>query len=337
MVCYNPLQAFLLRDLKSGKNSVIFPSRTISSASDCYTQGIDSIGSESVEDIKLPCSVCVGCRLEYARQWSVRCVHEASYHLSNCFITLTYSNEFLPPNGSLVKADFQDFMKRLRYYFPDYPIKYFMCGEYGDKLSRPHYHAILFGLDFADKTFRTTRRGNKYFDSQILNDIWGKGKCVIGEVTLQSAAYVARYAVKKVTGNAAKRFYRDRIPEYAHPSNGIGKRWLLDNFQSVYESDEIIILNAKNKAVRHKPPRRYDEWMRELDPVLYARVKARRVEIAESRPEYTKSRLRVKEQCKLGCLSRLSREYEQITDFANPIVNPYIDEYDYFFGVKRPP
>lgn len=267
MACYHPLQAFLIKNIKTGKNRVVFPSERRN-----ITHYVDAIEDKSVEngsDLKLPCSACVGCKLEYSRQWSVRCIHEASYHKSNCFITLTYDNAHLPEFGTLVKKHVQDFFKRLRSRFPDYPMKYYHCGEYGDKLGRPHYHILLFGFDFSDKTYYSERRGNVYYVSELLAQIWPFGKAILGDVTLQSAGYVARYATKKQYGRFASRYYGKRIPEYATMSNGIGERWFYDNWRDVYPADDIIILNHKNKPVRHKPPRRYDELLKELDPKLY--------------------------------------------------------------------
>lgn len=66
------------------------------------------------KELKLPCGQCIGCRLERSRQWAMRIIHEASMYDNNCFITLTYSPENLPPDGGLRKKHFQLFMKRLR-------------------------------------------------------------------------------------------------------------------------------------------------------------------------------------------------------------------------------
>ena len=124
-------------------------------------------------------------------------MQEAKLHKDNCFITLTYSDDCIPPDFGLRKADFQGFMKRLRKKVPN--VRYFHCGEYGDRTSRPHYHACLFGYDFPDKVHFTTRNGHKVYTSKILNDTWGYGITEIGDLTFDSAAYVARYVVKKLS------------------------------------------------------------------------------------------------------------------------------------------
>ena len=135
MVCYHPLKAYFGSKLKSGKRDVVFSFN-------------DSDGTPGFD---LPCGKCQGCRLERSRQWAVRCLHESNMFDQNCFITLTYNFENLPKDGSLSVDVVQKFFKRLRKKFPDRKIRYFLCGEYGDMLSRPHYHACLFGFDFDDK------------------------------------------------------------------------------------------------------------------------------------------------------------------------------------------
>ncbi|MEO5355656.1 MAG: hypothetical protein H7835_21005, partial [Magnetococcus sp. XQGC-1] len=91
---------------------------------------------------------CVGCRLERSRQWAIRVMHEASQHEHNCFITLTYNDDNLPANGSLNYRHFQNFMKRLRKYYVEFTVRFYMCGEYGENFARPHYHACIFAIMF---------------------------------------------------------------------------------------------------------------------------------------------------------------------------------------------
>ena len=139
MPCYSPLTAYKGKSTDSGKMCLSFK----------RSEGL--FGSFSA--INLPCGQCIGCRLERSRQWAVRCMHEASLHDENSFLTLTYSDENLPPGGSLHLPDFQNFMKRLRKSIAPKRVRFYHCGEYGDILSRPHYHALLFGYDFDDRKF----------------------------------------------------------------------------------------------------------------------------------------------------------------------------------------
>jgi len=223
----------------------------------------------------VPCGRCIGCRLERSRQWALRCVHEASLYERNTFITLTYDPENLPPSGTLVKKDFQDFMKRLRRKYPD-KIRYFHCGEYGEQLARPHYHACLFNFDFADKLLWKKSDGGDLYVSESLNEIWGLGLCVLGSVTFDSAAYVARYVLKKHSENVKteaayyhwENHYVDRDtglirdPEYItmsrggrkKGSHGIGASWMKEFAGDVYPEDSVVV-----KGIKMRPPKYYDK------------------------------------------------------------------------------
>ena len=234
------------------------------------------LGSE----LSLPCGQCIGCRLERSRQWAVRCMHESKLYDENVFLTLTYSDGDLPFDGSLNVRHFQLFMKRLRKRFADRKIRFFHCGEYGERLGRPHYHALIFNLDFPDKKFYKVENGNNYYTSKILDGLWGFGFVIIGAVTFESAAYVARYVTKKITGDAADDHYVNResgcvlAPEYVTMSRrpGIASDWFKRFRSDVFPSDEVIV---RGKSC--KPPRFYDSIYEAESPDDFARVKSERV------------------------------------------------------------
>jgi len=226
--------------------------------------------------MSVPCGQCIGCKLERARQWAVRCQHEASLHPLKCFITLTYDETNLPDNLSLVPDDLSKFWKRLRKAHPGIKIGYLACGEYGETTLRPHYHAILFGLDFPDKiTYKKPRKPGDagLFRSESLNRIWGKGMCTIGPVTFETSAYVARYSAKKVTGNAAEEHYRGRVPEFLRVSTkpAIGLRWIQKYQDETYYSDSVI-----SRGHESKPPRFYDKQLRRNDDQEHDKIKLAR-------------------------------------------------------------
>lgn len=244
--------------------------------------------------IKLPCGRCIGCRLERSKQWAIRCVHEATLHDQNCFITLTYDNEHLPEGGTLVKEHYRDFIKRLRQHVryrekkagipkeERTKIRFFHCGEYGDRFQRPHYHACIFGFDFEDKEIFKDERGVKLYISETLKKIWGKGHVTIGEVTFESAAYVARYITKKITGKKAVGHYNGRKPEYTTMSRrpGIASAWF-DKFSSdVYPGDYVVLRGRKLK-----PPRFYDSMYEHIDPETFKDIKLKRLEKAKEAEE----------------------------------------------------
>lgn len=165
--------------------------------------------------IELPCGRCIGCKMDRRRMWSIRIVHEASLFDANWFVTFTYDEKHVPGSLSLEYEDFQLFMKRLRkkeWSVSECPdgrraVRFFCAGEYGGLTRRPHYHAILFNVDFPDRREFV----NGTFSSALLEGVWGKGNVVIGSVSAQSAAYVAGYTLKKVHGAAAKDYYEDVV------------------------------------------------------------------------------------------------------------------------------
>lgn len=298
MACFHPLKGYRAR---SG-GSIVF------NVSDGYVD----------RPVTVACGQCVGCRLERSRQWAVRCVHEAQMHDDNCFITLTYSDDRLPEGQSLVVADFQKFMKRLRKFVAPVRIRFFHCGEYGETFGRPHYHAIIFGYDFPDKVFfKKNKNGDVIYTSDLLSSIWSNGLCSVGAVTFESAAYVARYVMKKVTGEVAEYHYRfvdgdgvvtDRLPEYVTMSRrpGIASAWVQKFGSDVYAGD-FAVLNG----VKFRPPRFYDARYELMCPKVISRVKRRRREKAAVHADNnTPDRLKVRERVQVLKLERLKREVE---------------------------
>ncbi|WNK14885.1 MAG: replication initiator protein [Microvirus sp.] len=267
--------------------------------------------------VTVPCGGCIGCRLEKARQWATRITHEAQLHSVTSFVTLTYDTEHLPPGGSLRPRDFVLFMKRLRKNLGS-RIRFFHCGEYGDDDGRPHYHAIFFGYMPGDLEIWTQKKGHELFTSASLDKIWGHGQCFIGQVTHKSAAYVAKYTLKKITGDIADTHYR-RIdpetgetfqlhPEYATMSRrpGIGSDWFTQYRNDVYPRDYVV---AQGK-ITGKPPAFYDRILKRDSPELHDRLKAMRVTQAsapDKRANQTPARLAVRETVKRASLSLYRR------------------------------
>ena len=158
--------------------------------------------------INLPCGKCIGCKMERSRGWAIRCVHEGKMHSENCFLTLTYDNDHLPSNGTLVVRDLQLFLKRLHNHLlrkRGFGVRYFGAGEYGDESQRPHYHVLLFGFRWPDLRFWKGRKPFQQYRSEFLEQIWTAGFSTVGSVTPQSAQYVAKYSVKVKDGMYASR------------------------------------------------------------------------------------------------------------------------------------
>lgn len=224
--------------------------------------------------LKLPCGQCVGCRLERSRQWAMRCVHEAQLYKRNCFVTLTFDTAHLPEDGSLSVRDFQLFMKRLRKHAKRCRIRFFHCGEYGSQLGRPHYHACLFNWDFDDKYLWSVRDEVQLFRSPLLEKLWPYGFATVGEVTFESAAYVARYVMKKITGEAAAGHYAGKKPEYVTMSRrpGIGTGWYKKFKSDIFPHDYAIMRGHKVR-----PPKFYDSLYEISDPAEFRVLKSARV------------------------------------------------------------
>ena len=266
MPCYHPLEAFYGDKGSSGKRAITF-SRS---------------GSFSGVPLRLPCGQCIGCRLKKSRQWAMRCMHEKKLHRVNCFVTLTYSDEALPVGGSLVKRDLQLFMKRLR--FERGPgVRFYGCGEYGESTFRPHYHAILFNCEFPDmRKIKVAKCGEDMYFSKELEELWPYGQNVIGSVTFDSCAYVARYIMKKVTGPVAGSHYEVtdsdgvvhvRAPEFSVMSRrpGIGAGWFAKYGMHAYQLDSVVV-NGKEA----RPPRFYDIRYEAVDSGHLAVLKVKR-------------------------------------------------------------
>ena len=245
--------------------------------------------------VTVACGQCIGCRVDRTEDWTTRIMHEVTLHDLCQFVTLTYSDDNLPANGSLVKKDYQDFMKRLRKRHGS-KLRYFAVGEYGDQLQRPHYHAILFGIDFADKRPHSkNEHGDQLYTSELLDVVWGKGHAFFGKVTVQSARYVAKYCIKKVNGPMAPGHYGARAPEFAVMSlkPGIGSGWFEKYQGDVYSSD-FVVLQGKKRS----PPRFYDELYARQDEEALQDIKSIRLSKAlKYRADQTPSRLQARQEC----------------------------------------
>lgn len=234
--------------------------------------------------ISVPCGRCEGCLLERRRNWQVRIMHEAQMHKENCFLTLTYRDDELSygrTQATLVKSDLQRFWKRLRKEC-ECGIRYFACGEYGERRTRPHYHAVVFGFDFQDKVLLSTAGDNNLFSSATLDRIWTHGHCSVGALTPGSAAYVAGYVMDKKLGQ--KEFYANLgiEPEYVVMSRkpGIGRRWFDKYASDIYPADRCLTEGGHQS----KPPRYYDELRKETHPEQMIALKAARMEKMENIP-----------------------------------------------------
>jgi len=305
MACYHPISAGL-----SGYS-------TNSATGRVYRRVIFKRNDpEIVQEVSLPCGQCIGCRLERSRQWAMRCMHEAQLHQHNCFITLTYDDTHLPSDQSLHYRDFQLFIKRLRKRYPTTKISYYMAGEYGENFGRPHYHACIFGLDFHDKKlWKRTTSGSLIYRSSDLETLWPFGYSSIGDVNFESAAYVARYIMKKQTGKDSEKHYQysdletgeiiQMTPEFNKMSlkPAIGLNWYKKYKTDVYPHDYVVLRGQKIK-----PPKYYDQLYKNDNPYEYEEIIGKRENGAKlNHADNTYDRLAVKEQVVKAKLHKLKR------------------------------
>lgn len=252
MSCVHPLFAWKSYDNETKKASFRF-----------LKGHIDKLELERNPNIvMIPCGQCVECRRQYAREWANRCLLESMYHESNYFITLTYDDfhldTVLRDNGnlSLCPRDLELFWKRLRKGL-DYKIRYFACGEYGDQTFRPHYHAIVFGLQLDDLVFyKRSPNGDIYYNSPFLSQFWDYGYAVVAPMTWETACYVAGYVQKKLTGEAKSHYAEFGIdPPFVRMSRkpGIGRLYYEDHKDDVESLSKISIPTLKGGRTFNVP------------------------------------------------------------------------------------
>lgn len=244
---------------------------------------------------------------------------------ANSFVTLTYNDDSLPPNETLDISDWQNFAKRTRKKLG--PFRFYHCGEYGGDAygnpgaGRPHYHAILYGLDFTldrRKWKRAKRQEgdqtNYLYRSEILDDLWSFGDTYIENVNYHACSYVAGYIMKKITSppddDTADKHYDGRIPEYSTMSRrpGIGSGWFEKYYREIYTQDHVVLSGKKLKI-----PPYYDSLLEELDPQMLEVIKSKRIAIANSpanKRNNTPERLKTREE--LAIMNDLTKKRDQL-------------------------
>lgn len=295
-MCTNPLIAYEDKQKKlNGKKDILFTK------------------VKGQPDILLPCGKCIECKMEYSRQWAVRCHCEAQMHEANSMLTLTFNQENHPQDNSVHPEVISKFIKRLRKAIYPKKIKFFGTGEYGEKGWKPHYHILIFGYDFPDKVlWGQSPKGMDLYISEQLSKLWPYGYHSIGQVTVESSAYVARYCIKKLeletdedgripltdpeTGEyhlLEKEFITMSKGSKKHGTYPIAYEWIKKYWKDVYPKDYYVIDGTK-----HKPPRYFDTWMKENQPDIIEEVLTKRMEFArinqhEQNPYRTHSRNKV--------------------------------------------
>lgn len=244
-----------------------------------------------VQEQPIPLGICTHCRLSHSRNWGLRVALESKLYLNNSFLTLTYNPSSLPTYSFLDYTAPVLFMKRLREKYGS-GIRSFGCAEYGEKYSRPHYHICLLNHEFSDKKIAGTskanyginKRENYVYESKELQDLWPYGNCIIGDLTLESASYVARYCTKKITGKRSQEHYEVLLPHSGEllqrppertvcvsRSRGLGFPWYEKYGQYVRDHDKVTL-----EGRHYPPPKYFDSLTAKIDPDRFEEIKEKR-------------------------------------------------------------
>lgn len=320
MACTRPLEAS--RPIGSSEKPLIWKRGT---RPDPLPQGF--------EPLELPCGQCIKCRLEYSRTWAARMIQEDYSHYQrdqdSIFVTLTYREPWhctkteldngyhVPLDGSLNHSHIEKFFKRLRKHFNGRTIRYYQCGEYGDETNRPHHHAVLYNVGFSDQELIQENNGYPLFVSEQLDKLWKFGYCWFGSVTFESAAYVARYCLKKITGPRAHEHYL-RYDEYGNPywlrpeyctmSQGLGRDFYEEYKSDMYPSGDCPVPGRDHVG---RTPRYFDKLHEETHPQEMEELRQTREKwYLDHHGEMTPQRLETIEKCALARISHKKRRLE---------------------------
>lgn len=350
MSCYHPLKAFpvgLTKDNKTQYKITSYKTHHVELINNNWIpvdiSNISSYATKSVLDfVEIPCGKCIGCRMDYSRQWADRMMLELQQHDSAYFLTLTYDDIHVPRSVyadpetgeahtslTLRKRDFQLFMKRLRKHFPDDKLRFFACTEYGGQTFRPHYHVIVFGLHLNDLVlYKRSKLGYNYYNSKSVQDCWSirtdfglepLGYVVVADVTWETCAYTARYVTKKVTGDDAQIAYDDlgleRPCSLMSRKPGIGSDYIHAHADDFRRYTHVDIPTGDGSRPIY-PNRYIDNIVYQDSPELLADLKERRRKYAEAKADLKMERtsllyeemLEVEEEAFLSRISSLKRD-----------------------------
>lgn len=232
------------------------------------------------------------CRINRVHDWTLRLRNEFYlYDYKGLFLTLTYNSSCVPSDFGLVKADLQKFIKRLRKQLSkqNRSIKYFACGEYGDKYNvayydihnkrvryvdiglnhgRPHYHAIILGVD--EKDIPIIKNCWTFCDFNL----WCRGKAY-DIVCTQTINYVCGYVQKKIYGSRQKIEYNGHQPPFQLQSQGIGKGFCLSHSHDILknggisDNGKIVPLPRYYRKLLNIPTQYFDSKIAEVECDTY--------------------------------------------------------------------
>lgn len=255
------------------------------------------------------CNHCYACTLNSSAEWATRIMFEAKKYECNFWLTLTYNDDNLPIaekmnfgeetftnygdemwiTGTLVPDHITTFLKSLRKNYErkgHKGIKFYLCGEYGEKTKRPHYHIVLMNCPLDISQFYGSHIDTNFkahWKSHELKRYWDKGIHDICELEWSDAAYTARYCAKKIFKTVSNRDYaaNGKEPEFVRMSRGIGKDYFLENKEKIIKQDGVVAKTVKGNVTKVKMPRYYMKLIEKENPQLFEDIKKSRKHIAE--------------------------------------------------------
>lgn len=257
-----------------------------------YRRTLPPFALSDCPDLFVPCGKCEECRERKRQDWTRRIVVENFLHDASSFITLTYDDKHLPNPPKCSKFHVQKFLKRFRNVFRDYGIlvkdfKYFIVSEYGEKFGRPHYHGVLFGVDFHRPCWRSRLASIKdkhpIYTSEVLEEIWSQGFVSFDIVTPSSVAYVTKYVTKNTADNF-KLF-----------SRGLGKGFFFQNEAltprglQAYDNGFIVLPVGRSGFIKSPIPKNIDRYCKLYEPMKWAEVSHIRQDFAQRKRIDTRS------------------------------------------------
>lgn len=313
MTCYKPL----IRCVERGKYVTAKDGHKYEKASIMSYEDLE-VFDKNTQYYKyqfIPCGNCIGCRLDYSREWANRGYLESLEYEQNYFVTITYDDDHITKkdeviteegityteidelewNGTLVPKELTQFIKNVRQimkrkYNQD-GIRFMAAGEYGEENRRPHYHIIFFNLNLPVETFynpRVSWNNDVYYQNTIIEQAWGKGISNICEANWNNIAYTARYITKKINGKESEDFYaaQGEEKEFFRVSRmpGIGEGYYRKHKEEIYKNDEIIIRNKKGVHTV-KPPKYFDMLYERENPDEFKKIKKRREKLQKQATE----------------------------------------------------
>lgn len=255
--------------------------------------------------VPMPCGSCMGCRLDSARDFTVRGVCESRTHddSEQFFLTLTYDEDHVPrsPSGlmSLKKSDVRLFFVRLREVLGS-GLRTMGCAEYGPRTSRPHYHVLTFGKSLSDlSVYGRSKSGQILYESELVTRVWTHGRVLIGKVSYSSIRYVSGYIMKKQKGDRGVEYYGDREHEgpvaVTRNGGGIGALWL-DKWHDDLGRVGVVVQKVKGQYREFPVPKYFRRRLKARFPEDAEKIRLKMQEflVNRNRAELTIERQKAK-------------------------------------------